>query len=89
MPRQKAPKPGDMVKVKWVDITSVSSWERTPTIEATEPLQCTSLGFVVYVDARVLRICGTIAQTSDPNIPLLNDSTVFPREVVRSIEVLG
>ena len=43
---------------------------------------------MIDLDENVLRICGTIAQMPDPNSPLLNDSTVFPMEVVRSIEIL-
>lgn len=88
MPKSKTPKAGDIVKVKWVDITSVASWEKPATIQMTDPLECTSVGFVVDIDEDILRICGTVALTGDPNVPLLNDSVIFPRAVVRSIEVL-
>ena len=32
------PMTGDMVRVKWVDILSVSSWEKSLAIQGSDPL---------------------------------------------------
>ncbi len=82
------PEEGQMIRVKWIDIVSVSDWVKPLAIQRLGPMACTSLGFVINIDEEVLRMCATIGLTSDPNSPLLNDSMVIPRSVIQSIEVL-
>lgn len=82
------PEEGQMIKVKWIDIVSVSDWVKPLAIQRLGPMECTSVGFVVNSDDEVLRMCSTIGLTMDPDSPLLNDSMIIPRSVIRSIEVL-
>ena len=82
------PEEGQMIRVKWMDILSISSWEKALALQDISPMECTSLGFVINIDKEVLRMCATIGLTMDPNSPLLNDSMVIPRSVIRSIEIL-
>lgn len=72
----------EKVKVVWIDIIQTNGWTSTDEIIKKDPMECASLGFLLYEDEKKLIIVDTISADSDASY------NVFPKGCIVSVEKL-
>ena len=54
-----------VVKVIWADCVSDSAWQPLAKIKEYPPVWCTTVGFLLYKDRFVIRLCDTLSEDGD------------------------
>lgn len=73
---------GQLLIVNWDDIISTEAWVSEEEANQLTPLDCVSIGWVLSVDAEVLRLSSTISGQSEANV------IVIPKGVITRIREL-
>ena len=75
------------VKIIWVDITSSSSWyDDLKDVDDFTYSWCEDIGYLYYKDSKVVKIFTSFNYDGDKLS--VGTVTVYPRSVVKKIEVL-
>lgn len=69
---------GRLVLVRWVDVASNSEWHNAAELDATQPVECSSVGYIRRVDVKRLILSHTMCGTD-------GDMTVYPRGCITSV----
>ena len=75
------------VKITWLDIVSNSEWIALDKSKEQVPLTCYDIGYLLYKDKKKLIIFTSHSFDDDGSLTVGN-TTVYPRSVVKKIEVL-
>ena len=75
------------VKIYWLDIVSNSEWSSLEKAKSEVPSICEDTGYLLYKDQKKLIIFASHSFDDDGTLTVGN-TTVYPRSVVKKIEVL-
>ena len=75
------------VKIYWLDIISNPDWMNLQTAKEQVPSICEDTGYLLYKDTKKLVIFASHSFDDDGSLTVGN-TTVYPRSVVKKIEVL-
>ena len=79
--------PYKRVKIYWIDIVSSSEWISLDKAKDQVYSWCEDLGYLLYKDQKKLIIFASYSFDDDGTLTVGN-TTVYPRSVVKKIEVL-
>ena len=79
--------PYKRVRIYWVDIVSCSEWMTLDKAKDQVYSWCEDLGYLLYKDQKKLVIFASYSFDDDGTLTVGN-TTVYPRSVVKKIEVL-
>jgi hypothetical protein len=79
--------PYKRVKIIWIDIVSCSEWMSLDKAKEQVYSWCEDLGYLLYKDQKKLIIFASYSFDDDGTLTVGN-TTVYPRSVVKKIEVL-
>ena len=79
--------PYKRVKIYWLDIVSNSEWSSLEKAKSEVPSICEDTGYLLYKDQKKLIIFASHSFDDDGTLTVGN-TTVYPRSVVKKIEVL-
>ena len=79
--------PYKRVRIYWVDIVSCSEWMTLDKAKDQVYSWCEDLGYLLYKDQKKLVIFASYSFDDDGTLTVGN-TTVYPRSVVKKIEIL-
>ena len=79
--------PYKRVKIYWLDIVSNPEWTNLEKAKSEVPSICEDTGYLLYKDQKKLIIFASHSFDDDGTLTVGN-TTVYPRSVVKKIEVL-
>ena len=80
--------PYKRVKIYWLDIVSNSEWSSLEKAKSQVPSICEDTGYLLYKDQKKLIIFASHSFDDDDGSLTVGNTTVYPRSVVKKIEVL-
>ena len=79
--------PYKRVKIYWLDIVSSSEWSSLEKAKSQVPSICEDTGYLLHKDPKKVIIFASHSFDDDGSLTVGN-TTVYPRSVVKKIEVL-